>query len=448
MDHAIFHTPYDVELTLEERPTPPSYARYPEGAHLGPTMPMWRVQTEGYQDGNGQLIGIVARDAGFLDSPDAEWIASGANSKGPNAVALGRHGNFFHWGFAVSPTYMTEEAQLVLVNALHYIARYEGQAPIVRKVEGLALRSHVEHGLASITEEGYARLLALYADLREQKAKSDAEIRARIAAGEDVPVMERGALDAPPIQDPGRLDPVKRYVSAAAWSRLGEDPDAVATYLRENLPYLHPSGDWYGLEIDEELKRSGTGSDDPAFPARAVEALASDRAPLARTLLERYTTESFATPAEWNAWLEENRARLFFTEADGFKWMVITLADGPPAASRKSARDTQPTPDSPLDAKLSLERLDGGRILLTLDVEITDPWHAYDVVPKGEPYVPLTVELDLPTGLQRDGEWQRPASLPDPSNPALTRFAGTLRFQCELADEGLAGAAEVGCKIR
>ncbi len=106
IQHDIFNTPNKVNLTIEEQATPSDYSSYTD--ELGSTMPMWRVQTEGYKDGNGQLIGLVSRDAGFLDSPDTEWISSGVNSKGPNAIAIGRHANFFHWGFAASPTFMTE----------------------------------------------------------------------------------------------------------------------------------------------------------------------------------------------------------------------------------------------------------------------------------------------------------------------------------------------------
>ncbi len=102
---------------------------------------MWRVQTEGYQDGSRQLIGLVSDFNGFLDSPDTEVLSSGVNTKGPSSVAIGRHGNFLQWGFAASPTWMTDEAKLVFVNAIHYIAKFDGQAPVARKVRGSLPRS-------------------------------------------------------------------------------------------------------------------------------------------------------------------------------------------------------------------------------------------------------------------------------------------------------------------
>ena len=106
VDHPIFRAPNDVALTLRDVPTPEYY----RGEGLGETMPMWRVQTEGYKGRTGQPIGVVSRNAGFFDSPDVEWISSGVNSKNSQAVAIGRHGSFLHWGFAVSRNVLDTQA--------------------------------------------------------------------------------------------------------------------------------------------------------------------------------------------------------------------------------------------------------------------------------------------------------------------------------------------------
>src|SRR5262245_20140999 len=103
LDHPIFQ---GVELDRDEVATPKSYANYPEGKDLPAKMPVWRVQ-------RGKLAaevdyGIVSDPYGFEDSPDAEFISSGVNSKGPGSVALGRHASLFLWGFAGDPTQMTE----------------------------------------------------------------------------------------------------------------------------------------------------------------------------------------------------------------------------------------------------------------------------------------------------------------------------------------------------
>src|SRR5262249_45365228 len=77
--------------------------------------------------------GMVADPYGFEDSPDAEVIASGLNSKGPYSVALSRHGNFFQWGFSAQPSDMTPEARKCFLNSVCYIRKFDGQKPWVRK---------------------------------------------------------------------------------------------------------------------------------------------------------------------------------------------------------------------------------------------------------------------------------------------------------------------------
>jgi len=41
-------------------------------------------------------------------------------------VAIGRHGNFLHWGFAALSDDMTDEARDVFANAVVYIAGFAG----------------------------------------------------------------------------------------------------------------------------------------------------------------------------------------------------------------------------------------------------------------------------------------------------------------------------------
>ncbi len=60
-------------------------------------------------------------------------ISSGVCTKDVGAVALGRHGNYFLWGFGSSPVKMTDEAKKVFVNAVAYIEQFGGKPPITRK---------------------------------------------------------------------------------------------------------------------------------------------------------------------------------------------------------------------------------------------------------------------------------------------------------------------------
>ena len=445
MDHPIFHTPHEVKLTLEDRATPSEYFQHPKGEQLAPTLPMWRVQTEGYQEGKGQLIGVVSRDAGFFDSPDVEWISSGVNSKGPEAIAIGRHGNFLHWGFAASPTYLTPEAKLVLVNALHYIAGFDHKAPIARKVQGVVLREQVLQALDSITDAGYAKVLARYDAIRKDQAERQAAVRARIEAGEDVPESERQILAWEDVQNPGRLDAVRRFVSAAVWAELGETPEALDAYLRAHLPYLHPSGEWYELAVDTDLEDFGLGNNDPALLERAVAGWEADEdAERCQTLLDRYTLQRFATVAEWRAWLDANRDRLFFCETAGYKWLVDEPGSQPMASPLPSL---QPTPKAPLASRLTVQAGEDG-YWITVEATLLKGWHAYDQVPEDSAYIPLSLELELPAGLQA-GPWQRPASHPDQVDPTLQIFEGSLAFRCEVRGyEPAQGPVELTCKLR
>lgn len=114
-EHPIFKGPLNVSLTFEKKTTPTGVFHYPNGVNMPKETSMWQVQTEGYLEGKGYRIGLVSSGgSSFLDSPDVEYISGGVSTKSPDAVAIGRHGNYMLWGFSASPNYMTEEAKKVL----------------------------------------------------------------------------------------------------------------------------------------------------------------------------------------------------------------------------------------------------------------------------------------------------------------------------------------------
>ncbi len=472
MNHEIFSTPHAVQPTLEERTTPSEYFR--TDASLGNTMPMWRVQTEGYQDPQGQLIGMVARDAGFLDSPDTEWISSGVNSKGPQAVAIGRHGNMFLWGFAASPTYLTDEAKLVFINSVHYIAQFNGQAPIARKRQGTAMRSYVRQAVAGLSAESFAERLAYHQKSVASYKDDKAAIRVRINAGEDVPESDRRFLDMKLPSPPGLLDSVKRYVSEDKWASLKDDAAKVEAHLRGNLPYMRSQG-WYELVVDEELKKFGVANNDIALLEKAIAMLVAkdtdrvtaEQAQQANALLERYTDQSFATGAAWQSWFTQNRNRLFFTEAGGYKWLVDSTDQAEAAkpeavdvgtpeaetieatATDDTASDLEPDDNEPVASRLKVKAIGENRFALTLQVKILDGWHAYGSIPQGSAYVPMTVDLRLPKGFERHGEWQLPQGTLSVETPGLTTVEGDLTYRCELrgSTDGSGSSGEVACTL-
>ena len=137
VDHPIFQGPLPVDMKYERRIAPSSAISGVEGVTTPGVMDMWRVQTEGYREGGRERYrqGLVAFGDGFEENGDGERIAGGVSDKYRNAVAIGRHGNFFMWGFAADPNYMTETAQRVFINAICYISKFDGKVPVTRKYE-------------------------------------------------------------------------------------------------------------------------------------------------------------------------------------------------------------------------------------------------------------------------------------------------------------------------
>lgn len=132
-------------MTLRMEPTPEAafHYAYMVDEPIPDSILMWKVQN--FPIRKGFRIGMVSRPWGFEDSPEAEVISSGVCAKSLDAVAIGRHGNFFHWGFAASPKYMTEEAKTVFANAVVYIAKFAGQTPIARRYnDGIATHGYLK----------------------------------------------------------------------------------------------------------------------------------------------------------------------------------------------------------------------------------------------------------------------------------------------------------------
>lgn len=160
-NHSIFQGPRAVAVTFSEAPTPASYRKYWVGRDLPDTLQVWQVDHEDYTTTDGMQPGTVSTGHGFLDSPDAEVVAGGINSKSHNAVALGRHGSLFLWGFASAPSGMTPAGRAAFVNSIAYIKRFDHQPRLIETVardRGWALESAHFKG-------DTAQLAALQADL-------------------------------------------------------------------------------------------------------------------------------------------------------------------------------------------------------------------------------------------------------------------------------------------
>lgn len=244
-EHPIFNAPFPVEMTITDRPTPEDayhYAYYHEGP-IPDQIPMWAVQTKGYITDKDFRVGMVARPWGYEDSPDAEYISSGVCAKTLDAVAIGRHGNFFlHWGFAASPAYMTEEAKPVFANAVIYIAQFAGQGIIARKYnDRIATREYLKELKELCTYESYEGRLKLEEDFAKSMLEEKKLAAEKKEKGEELSRRETAVLSYTPAPPMSFENYVKRY-QRDFFDLFGTNTKAYHEFYDANHDYFYGEG--------------------------------------------------------------------------------------------------------------------------------------------------------------------------------------------------------------
>jgi hypothetical protein len=265
----VYHTPLAVRPEFELRTTPANYRRgYVDAGRLPDKMKVWRVQ-------NSSKGSVVAWGSGFADSPDAEILALGLNrAKQYGDVGIGRHANILQWGYGDPPSGMTEAGRRLFINCIHYIRRFDGQAPLVRR-------------------ESEGRLSTLR------------------------------WTPAPKGTTQQKLVFVGSYPQDVMREYQGRSDELNAYYVK-NPELLY----WdQGFRVDADLKSLDLESNREIRTLRRLIELLEDkrRAPAARQLLARYTDCSFETPQQWRQWFEENQDRIYFTDVGGYKFQVVPV---------------------------------------------------------------------------------------------------------------------------
>ena len=241
-EHPIFKGPFPVKMTVRMCPTPSDAFHY--AYFMDEPVPdsvlMWKVQNKGYQTHEGFRVGMVARPWGFEDSPDAEYISSGVCAKTLDAVAIGRHGNFLHWGFAASPADMTEEAKTVFANAIVYISRFAGQKPFVRKYnDRIATREYVKEQLYLSTREAW-----------QERVKSDEEFAITVNGMTYTDKKDGGAALIAAVKDAKSIDREKvgRYCGFDLYGRFDVFENGFRVFLQGKMEHiLEISSDPHGM---------------------------------------------------------------------------------------------------------------------------------------------------------------------------------------------------------
>jgi len=421
--HPIFHEPFDVKLTLQERPTPGSFFNGWQGQHTPATMPMWRVNTRGYATGEPYLIGMVSHGEGFEDSPDAEAISGGVCLKNAEAVALGRQGNYFMWGFSGSPEYMTKEACQVFVNAVCYIHKFDHQRPLVKKVQ-IETREGIDEKIYRIDEAVYQKAIASRKEGNARLKRMQDSLRARKAAGQDIGRNNEMFLKMPMTDAVESFeDYIKGFAGQELFAKFGTKTERYRKYYRDNYEYYYPL-DAYSLQLDMDAQRLGISNRKVEILEKCIGLLEKGQdTAMAMRVLRRYTVERFGTALEWGEWLTKNRDKLFYTESGGFKFMVNAYAAPTAVAPAGTAVLGGPTAADPVAVSAKLEN---GR--LVVDADILKGWHIYAYVSKDNPFIQTEMLLDLPEGAVSDKQWQSSAGMPLEGTEGVFVYEGKVRF--------------------
>lgn len=428
-EHPIFHQPFKVKMTIVEKPTPEDALHYAYFINdpIPKTLPMWRVQTRGYKDTEGQAVGMVARPWGYEDSPECESISSGVCAKTLDAVAIGRHGNFFNWGFAASPRFMTEEAKAVFANAVVYISKFKGKGIIARKYnERETTSEYLKEVLYYSTEEAYKESLKSTEEFNKSSLKEQKKVKEKKAAGETLTEMDEILLNFTPEPMPTRESVAKKTMKQ--WfAKFGTDSKAFANYMNENKPYLYGGEGFYELKIDEDAKSLGINIHDLKLIDCAIKLLEQGKdVDKAHRILLRYTLNNFATPQEWRAWYNKYQDKLFFTESGGWVWLVNTYEPGVNDykgwQNRMAVKEVPSGTTSDKDpVAITADRqyqLNGDQ-LLVLKIKIHPGYHIYSYVPKGEAFKVSEIKVNLPQGYEAITKLQQPMGKPFGSSGIL-----------------------------
>jgi hypothetical protein len=279
-DHPIFQTPLAINrANLVEKPWPQDWSDAHEGSSI-------TVLPLALEEKRGRMPGWTTYTRDMSEAPEIEVFCGGINSKTATAAALWRQGNLLHYGFDLSPAEMNEWGRAMLVNSIHYIARFTDDRPIMETPSPFAGREFLTRKrietLASRHDQSWWDFLG------------------------------------------GRFD--KKTLAAAGVRDLA----TFAKWFPTVRDVLAPDGEGI-LRVDADLEVEALDASRPEFLERCIAALERSAEPgaRARRLLARYAPEGpgqEASPDAWLDWWKANRDYLFFGEIGGYRWYLDPLA--------------------------------------------------------------------------------------------------------------------------
>jgi hypothetical protein len=452
--HEIFNVPNKVKLTMVTRPTPGSFFNGFQGQKTPKEMPMWKVVKQNFPANEHYIIGMVAHGEGFNDSPDAEAISGGVCLKNAEAVALGRQGNYFMWGFSGSPDYMTDEAKDVFVNVVCYIKKFDRMPAIMKKVQ-ITTREGIDELMYRLDNDVYEKAIISRREGNARMLKMQQELKDRKAKGEDIGRGNEMFLKMPVTNGTQSFeDYVKGFAGDELFEKYGTDTRLYHKYYQDNYEYFYPA-DTYSLQLDTDAQKLGISNRKVEILEKCIRMLEKNAdAALAQRVLERYTTEKFTKTTEWRSWFDKNKANLFYTEAGGFKFMVNSYKNVPvvnkpetPATTGAAAVAVPTIADPVVVTAQLIEGSKPGKKEIVIAAAILKGWHIYAYVPSDSPFIQTQTILQLPQGKGDNAEWQSSAGIPYPGSDGMFVYEDKVNFKTEVDVSALKPGSVINCGL-
>ncbi len=456
-DHPIFQGPYKVTLKTTLKPTPDGAKEYARmyGEKLADSISMWSVQNKGYSTVKTYRPGMVSRPEGYCDSPDAEIISGGVSIKSIDAVAMGRHANFFHWGFSAAPYDMTEEGKIVFINAVIYISKFKEQ-PVARKMnDRISTRHYVDAMKYLVTREAWEANNKANREFNKNVFETQKRAKEKLAKNEKLDEMENVYLNFKLEPEPTFSEYVKSRVPQL-YHVFGDDSEEYTRYYDRNKPYFYGGGDMdYGIDIDEDVRTLGIANNDKRMLDKAITMLENgEDTLLAERVLRRYTLCRFDQPSDWRKWYETYKDKMFFSESGGWLWLINTQDKSVPGTDYSIISKNEEIVNlpeltsmtdnkNPVMASALINKLEEDSYEVVIRMKIHQGYHTYAQVSEQEPFIPTVVNIEIPSDYKKEGELKTPV-FKKSGSAGTTIFEGDGIFRQKIRGKG---NGEVKCTI-
>lgn len=299
VEHPICKGPLIVDLSYVEQKKPRDYFLYPGTKSLSETITVIPMQTKDFPEVDPGLVSTLET---FVETDDAEAISGGINGKGPTSVAIGRHGNFFLWGFSAQPSEMTDTAQALFVNSICYMDQFDGKAPgqVTMAVDSRKWFLGTIYFMRAISDDYINDMVQQY----ENHIRDNPPPKSLLdEMGEDKAAYFRNNYAE-------HVEKVRSKIPPSILTECENDTEKLISFYESNYDYLMKI-DETSYSVDFDVKMLNLSNRDIALIAKCIESLDDPQTgSKAIEILTRYTYHSFKTSQEWKTWWNANQQKI------------------------------------------------------------------------------------------------------------------------------------------